>query len=473
MKKEIDMLQTSIKINQSIDPQFIPMSLKNKTWNELLKNKRDKIEIHLGIMDNFENFNALHRFIFPEESKYLFDNSLFVEKLIKSMLWIYGGIKVYLDIPTRIFKEMSSLFSIKGKYAFDINFMKKVYEMEFELIHIKVTDFPKIKSQKKIVESNLRGNIIGFDAGGSDRKVSAIKNGNVIFSDETIWHPKLNSNPQYHYDGILDSMRKASHYLETIDGIGVSSAGIYQNNEVKVASLFMSVPETEFEPMVKNIYKNIAKELNAPIEVANDGDVTALSGALTYNKYPILGIAMGTSQAAGYIDSDKAIRGWLNELAFVPLDYHPNQDVDPWSKDIGTGVNYLSQDAVIRLAKIIGIEIDEKLSPAEKLSYMQEKLQQNDLKAKTVFENIGVYLGFAIAYYLDFYDFHDVLILGRVTSKKAGDIIKEQADAILKEYFNNEQITIHLPDEKLRRVGQSIASASLIKIIDKENNANE
>lgn len=467
------MLQTSIKINQSIDPQFIPMSLKNKTWNELLKNESDKIEIHLGIMDNFENFIVLHRFIFPEQSKYQFDNSLFVEKLIKSMLWIYGGIKVYLDIPTRIFKEMSSLFSIKGKYAFDINFMKKVYEMEFELIHMHVTDFPKIKSQKKIVESNLRGNIIGFDAGGSDRKVSAIKNGNVIFSDETIWHPKLNSNPQYHYDGILDSMRKASHYLETIDGIGVSSAGIYQNNEVKVASLFMSVPETEFEPMIKNIYKNIAKELNAPIEVANDGDVTALSGALTYNKYPILGIAMGTSQAAGYIDSDKAIRGWLNELAFVPLDYHPNQDIDPWSKDIGTGVNYLSQDAVIRLAKIIGIKIDEKLSPAEKLSYMQEKLQQNDLKAKTVFENIGVYLGFAIAYYLDFYDFHDVLILGRVTSKKAGEIIKEQADAILKEYFNNEQITIHLPDEKLRRVGQSIASASLIKIIDKENNANE
>lgn len=467
------MLQTSIKINQSIDPQFIPMSLKNKTWNELIKNESDKIEIHLGIMDNFENFIALHRFIFPEQSKYLFDNSLFIEKLIKSMLWIYGGIKVYLDIPTRIFKEMSSLFSIKGKYAFDINFMKKVYEMEFELIHMHVTDFPKIKSQKKIVESNLRGNIIGFDAGGSDRKVSAIKNGNVIFSDETIWHPKLNSNPQYHYDGILDSMRKASHYLETIDGIGVSSAGIYQNNEVKVASLFMSVPETEFEPMIKNIYKNIAKELNAPIEVANDGDVTALSGALTYNKYPILGIAMGTSQAAGYIDSDKAIRGWLNELAFVPLDYHPNQDIDPWSNDIGTGVNYLSQDAVIRLAKIIGIKIDEKLSPAEKLSYMQEKLQQNNLKAKTVFENIGVYLGFAIAYYLDFYDFHDVLILGRVTSKKAGEIIKEQADAILKEYFNNEQITIHLPDEKLRRVGQSIASASLIKISDKENNANE
>lgn len=467
------MLQTSIKINQSIDPQFIPMSLKNKTWNELLKNESDKIEIHLGIMDNFENFIVLHRFIFPEQSKYQFDNSLFVEKLIKSMLWIYGGIKVYLDIPIRIFKEISSLFSIKGKYAFDINFMEKVYEMEFELIHMHVTDFPKIKSQKKIVESNLRGNIIGFDAGGSDRKVSAIKNGNVIFSDETIWHPKLNSNPQYHYDGILDSMRKASHYLETIDGIGVSSAGIYQNNEVKVASLFMSVPETEFEPMIKNIYKNIAKELNAPIEVANDGDVTALSGALTYNKYPILGIAMGTSQAAGYIDSDKAIRGWLNELAFVPLDYHPNQDIDPWSKDIGTGVNYLSQDAVIRLAKIIGIKIDEKLSPAEKLSYMQEKLQQNDLKVKTVFENIGVYLGFAIAYYLDFYDFHDVLILGRVTSKKAGEIIKEQADAILKEYFNNEQITIHLPDEKLRRVGQSIASASLIKIIDKENNANE
>jgi predicted NBD/HSP70 family sugar kinase len=218
-----------------------------------------------------------------------------------------------------------------------------------------------------------------------------------------------------------------------------------------------------FENEVKNMYINIGKSLNTPLEVANDGDVTAIAGAISFNKFPILGIAMGTSEAAGYVNSNKAINGWLNELAFVPVDYNPNQDIDPWSKDIGTGVNYLSQDGVIRLAKLVDLDVDDTLTPAEKLTYIQHEFKNNNPKAIQIFENIGIYLGFAVAYYKEFYDFNDVLILGRVTSGLSGCTILNSAKEVLSAYFNFHEINILLPNEKFRRVGQSIASASLIK----------
>jgi predicted NBD/HSP70 family sugar kinase len=457
------MLTEKIIIKKSIDPKFIPISLKNKIWNELLSTTQDKQNIYIGILDDTNNFHVKKRVIFSSHHPLADNNFLYVEKIIKSMIWIFGGIKIYLDVPLEIFNEMKHIFSKNGKYHFDVSFMEKVYHQDFEIVLKNVNAFPKSKTSEKKIQDNPKGNFIGFDAGGSDRKVSAIKDGEVIFSNETIWHPKIQSNPQYHYDGIMDSIKKAATYLEKIDGIGVSSAGVIQHNEIKVASLFMSVPEHRFENEVKNMYINIGKSLNTPLEVANDGDVTAIAGAISFNKFPILGIAMGTSEAAGYVNSNKAINGWLNELAFVPVDYNPNQDIDPWSKDIGTGVNYLSQDGVIRLAKLVDLDVDDTLTPAEKLTYIQHEFKNNNPKAIQIFENIGIYLGFAVAYYKEFYDFNDVLILGRVTSGLSGCTILNSAKEVLSAYFNFHEINILLPNEKFRRVGQSIASASLIK----------
>lgn len=48
-----------------------------------------------------------------------------------------------------------------------------------------------------------------FDAGGSDRKVSAVIDGVPVFSDETVWNPKVNADPMYHYEGIVDSFKSA------------------------------------------------------------------------------------------------------------------------------------------------------------------------------------------------------------------------------------------------------------------------
>ena len=86
-----------------------------------------------------------------------------------------------------------------------------------------------------------------------------------------------------------------------------------------------------------------------------------------------------------------------------------------------------------------------------------------DPVAAQVYETMGTYVGYGVAHYADFYELKHVLILGRVTTGKGGDIILSKAQEVLRLEFPElvDKISIALPDEKSRRVGQSIAAASL------------
>ena len=249
--------------------------------------------------------------------------------------------------------------------------MSTVYEKPFEVIEVSYLDAPQEKKSNVQAGGYLKGKRIGFDAGGSDRKVSAVVDGEVIYSEETVWFPKLNDNPEYHLDGIYQAFKTAVEKMGgDADAIGVSSAGVYINNRPMVASLFIKVPkdDKEKQEQVHNIYLNarnmLEKDLGhkIPIVVANDGDVTALAGAMDLKDNSVLGIAMGTSEAVGYVNKDGNLNGWLSELAFVPVDFNRNAMVDEWSGDFGVGCKYFSQDAVIKLAPRVGIELDPNLS---------------------------------------------------------------------------------------------------------------
>ena len=123
-----------------------------------------------------------------------------------------------------------------------------------------------------------------------------------------------------------------------------------------MASLFRGVPSDRFEREVKNLFLEIRRGWNdLPFEVVNDGEVTALAGSMALGTNAVLGIALGTSTAAGYVTPEGNITSWLNELAFVPVDYHPQAPRDEWSGDYGCGVQYLSQQAVGRLLAPAGI----------------------------------------------------------------------------------------------------------------------
>ena len=84
-------------------------------------------------------------------------------------------------------------------------------------------------------------------------------------------------------------------------------------------------------------------------------------------------------------------------------------------------------------------------------------------EAAKIYETIGVYFGYAIAYYSRFYDIDHVLIMGRVTSGEGGALLLNKAQEVLNVEFPElaKKVQLHIPDENSRRVGQSVAAASL------------
>lgn len=395
-------------------------------------------------------------------------NQRFSERWLKFLLWQHGAWRVQLAGPAEVTRYLERAYDGAGMRAFDAEFMAQVYRQpRFEVVTRRVDELPRAFALERRLGGKLDGCRIGFDAGGSDRKVAALIEGRQVFASETPWQPKLESNPSYHYDGIKDSIRQALAHLPRLDGIGVSSAGIFVDDETRIASLFRKVPRDQFEARIRRIYLEIAAELGVPVAVANDGDVAALAGSMELDDAPVLGLALGTSLAAGYVNESRAITGQLNELAFAPLDYAPRavRD-DEWSGDLGVGVNYLSQDAAIRLALVAGIELSPTLTPAEKLSELQRRHAAGDTRTLGIFDTLGAYLGYAVLLYSDFYTLKHVLLMGRVLSGSGGERILQIARSVLEceapELARG--VTLGLPEESARRIGQSLAAASLVEI---------
>lgn len=390
-------------------------------------------------------------------------NFRIAERLAKTILWVVGGYKISVSGSKKIYEGLKKAYTADGARAFDVDFMSGVYEKPFEVVWLEKDEIPAEKNCSLRVGGYLKGCRIGFDAGGSDRKVSAVIDGKVVYSEEVVWHPKTTEDPHYHYNEILTAMKTAASKMPRVDCIGVSSAGVYVDNKIMVASLFIKVDKKKYGDYVKNMYINIAEEMgNIPLEVANDGDVTALAGSIDLNDNRVLGIAMGTSEAVGYINKDGGINGWLSELAFVPVDFNEGAMADEWSGDVGVGCKYFSQDAVIKLAEAGGYRFKEGATPAEKLKEIQALMEKDDPLARQIYEDIGVYLAYTLPFYAKFYDMKHVLLLGRVTGGKGGNILLDSCKKVLEEeYPEFAKLDISLPDEKNRRVGQSIAAASL------------
>jgi predicted NBD/HSP70 family sugar kinase len=464
----MDICKIEPKIKPVLDMNFKPAVLENKAFLEAVEKSRNGVSLSISLERGDGFISTYKTKVFPEKIGMDEANYFYVERLVKSLLWIRGGWKVTVGGPKSIGEFIKSVYSVGGIREFDARFMSSVYERPFEVIITSEDKVPENHEAAEPVGKHLDGCRIGLDLGGSDRKVSAVVDGVSVYSEEVIWYPKTQSDPDYHYKEIVTALKAAAAHIPRVDGIGVSSAGVYVNNKVMVASLFLKVQEDLFQKKVKDILINAASEFgDIPLAVANDGDVTALAGAMDLEATNVLGLAMGTSEAGGYVDANGNITGWLNELAFVPVDFNISAMVDEWSGDFGCGVKYFSQDAVIKLTSAAGIVLNEKLTPAQKLKTVQELHAQGDERAARIFETIGCYLGYAIAHYADFYDIKHILILGRVTSEEGGNIILGTASKVLMEEFPElaDKIQIHLPDESNRRVGQSIAAASLPNIV--------
>lgn len=452
-------VSVDLKNIPELDPGFTPLLQFNRAF---LKNATKPVSVAVERADG--QMAACHTKL-HEDPEMAQANRYYMGRLVKTMIWLQGGFRVYVN-DKDIYDYLSSVYCKGGAREFDWDFMSNIYEHEFEVV---LTDnVPEAKDAPEAIGGHLEGCRIGFDAGGSDRKVSAVIDGETVFSEEVVWFPKTTADPQYHYDGIVAAFKSAAEHMPRVDAVGISSAGIFINNRTMSASLFLQVPKDLYAEKVKDIYIRAVKDTfgDIPYAVANDGDVSALAGTMSLKDNNVLGIAMGTSEAVGYIDEEGRITGWLNELAFVPVDANPDAMIDEWAGDIGCGVKYFSQDGVIKLAPRAGIELDESASPAEKLKVVQALMADDDPRAKKVYESIGCYLGHTLPYYYQTYGFRYVLLLGRVMSGKGGDLLIETCNRVLAEEYPDiaDKFQLKLPDEYFRRVGQSMAVASLPKL---------
>ena len=449
-------INVTVKNSPVLDPEFTPILKFNQAF---LATATKPVSIAVERADG--QIATTHTFIHgtPEMAE---ADRYYIDRLVKTELWMKGGYKIYVD-NEGIYEYLRSVYCEGGARAFDWEFMSDVFEKPFEVVL--TGDIPETLDKPVPMGGHLEGCRIGFDAGGSDRKVSAVIDGETVFSEEVVWLPKINPDPEYHYEGIVSALKAAASHMPRVDAVGVSSAGIYINNRTMKASLFLRVPKDLFEEKVKDIFIRAITDTfgDVPYAVANDGDVSALAGTMSLNDNNVLGIAMGTSEAVGYVDENGQITGWLNELAFVPVDANPDAMVDEWSGDIGCGVKYFCQDGVNKLAPRAGIELDESASPAEKLKVTQKLMENDDPRAVQVYQSIGCYLGHTLAYYFEHYGFKYVLLLGRVMSGKGGDILLDTCRKVLDDEYPEyaDKIQLTLPDEKFRRVGQSMAAASL------------
>ncbi|MFA5138863.1 MAG: ROK family protein [Elusimicrobiota bacterium] len=453
------MIDIRPKFKPVLDPDFMPAALWNKAYRaEAEKTLEIAVERSGGAV-------AVHETrILPHEGPAIPVNELHVERLIKFLLWQKGGFHITVSGEPALAEHVRRIYSPEGRRSFDHAFMGKTVSGVPMVVEAGAPRKGDEGARALSLGGHLKGCRIGFDLGGSDRKAAAVVDGKVVFSEEVVWDPYPAKDPGWHYKEINDSLKRAAAHLPRVDAIGGSAAGIYVDNEVRVASLFRGVPADLFESKVRRIFLDLRKEWNSvPFVVVNDGEVTALAGSMSLKKNAVLGVAMGTSEAAGYVDPKGNLTTWLNELAFAPIDYRASAPADEWSGDIGCGVQYFSQQAVGRLLPASGIALPRDMKLPEKLKEVQDLMEKGDPRARRIFESIGVYLGYAVAHYKDFYEFGSLLLLGRVMSGQGGELILSTAKDVLKAEFPSihEAVGFATLSERDKRHGQAIAAASL------------
>merc|ERR1711981_1397864 len=231
---------------------------------------------------------------------------------------------------------------------------------------------------------------------------------------ETEWDV-TNPDPQYHFDAIVDAMKKTIERAKAkgfgdIQAVGGSATGtISGNNEATWCDIFPNVPPDVYKAKVVDIFKRISKEVagDVPLKVINDGEVTALAAVQKIKHGNVLGISMGSSEGGGYANADGNLMGWINELCYCRLDMNPEAPTDPWTKGAHTGIShlYLGQRGATKLAhKVVDVPENYKYPHPDMCTIKHEdhaqclKLIQKGMadeaqepKVRQLYETVGVY----------------------------------------------------------------------------------
>ena len=450
-----------------LDAKFTPAELWTRAYERRVAEAGGR-EVVVALEREGGARDVARRRMLPDRPEFAEINRRYFERWVKFLLWQCGGTRVAIAGAPELAAEMSRVYAPSGARAFDHDiFSHGIYREPLTFAAAPANEIPEPREAGRPLGRHLDGCRVGFDLGGSDRKSAALVDGEVVFSEEVPWSPYFEKDPEYHRAGVHDSIARAAAHLSRVDAIGGSAAGVYVNNEVRTGSLYRGVSPEDFERHIRRMFIEERRRWNdVPLEVVNDGEVAALAGSMALGVSPILGFSLGTSTAAGYVRPDGALTTRLNELAFVPVDFRADAPADEWSGDRGCGVQYFSQQAVGRLLAPAGLALPSEMPLPEKLAETQRRLAAGDPGARRVFETVGVYLGYTLAWFARFYDLSHMLLLGRVTSGEGGTLIADGARAVLRAEFPQlaERCALHMPDERLKRHGQAIAAASLPEV---------
>ncbi len=431
-------------ITPVLDPDFRPAAL---AWRAFARSiAGNPVPVRIAIEQANGSTYVFERAVSRDD---LAVNLRFLERELKFLLWAVGGFRVHLDAPELLVTLLRDyIYRYSANRVFDMEVMGPIiYGRPFEIRHAPGASFPAASHVTLPLGRHTGGCRVAIDLGASDIKAYAEKDGAKTFASEFKWDPKPQSDPSYHYQHVKHAIQAAADTLPRVDSIGVSSAGVYVNNEPRIASLFRGVPREAFVRDIVPLFHRIQTDFGGvPVVVANDGSVSALAGSMSLNRNRVLGVAFGSSLAAGYVDAAGNITTWLDELAFVPIDVNPIAPTDEWSNDRAS------------------ISVPADMGVPERLEHVQAMMKQGDPRAEKIYQTIGVYFGYALAHYANYYDIGTVLVMGRVTTGAGGDIILKVAGDVLALDFPGLSIDVRLPDEASRRVGQAAAAASLPQI---------
>jgi predicted NBD/HSP70 family sugar kinase len=406
--------------------------------------------------------------------------------LIQEMMWQRSGSELKICGPDRVTKAIQKAFAKGGQYEFEALSMPNVCgtpATPFTVTIVdNIVDLPAAKDSPQVCGKDANGCRLAFDLGKSDIKTVAVKDNEVLYSKETEWDV-TNKDPDYHFDAILAELKKAAEKLPKVDAIGGSATGtVSDKNEATWCDIFPNVPPKVYKEKVVDIFVRLGKAVagDVPLKVINDGEVTALAAYQKIKAGNIMGISMGSSEGGGYANGDGNLLGWINELCYIRLDLNPNAPTDPWTKGAHTGVShmYLGQRGATKLAHKAGVAVPDNLkyphkemctikheNHAQCLKLIQEAMKDPEKKEKTkeLYETVGVYLGYALGQYCEFYKIDHVMILGRVSKGEGGDLMLATAKKVLEEEFPDDckHIEFHTADDHFKAVGQCIAAAAL------------
>merc|ERR1740127_313034 len=353
----------------------------------------------------------------------------------------------------------------------------------FEVKIVEAKDLPAAKDTPQTCGKDASGCRLAFDLGKSDIKTVAVKDNEVLYSKETEWDV-TNPDPEYHYDAIMAALKLAKDALPKVDAIGGSATGtISGDNEATWCDIFPNVPPDVYKAKVVDIFKRMAKDIagDVPLRVINDGEVTALAAVQKIKAGNVLGISMGSSEGGGYSNADGNLLGWINEMCYIKLDLNPEAPTDPWSKGAHRGIShmYLGQRGATKLAhKVVEVPDNYRYPHPDMCTIKHEdhaqclKLIQKAMadpaqepQVRKLYETVGVYLGYGLAQYCEFYKIDHVMILGRVSKGTGGDLVLDVAKKVLeKEFPEYAHIQFHTADDHFKAVGQCIAAAALPEI---------